>query len=144
VTQDMSAPNAKKILVVDDEKHIVRLVQVNLERRGYQVITAYDGIECLEKVKKEKPDLIILDVMMPRLDGFETLKRLKSDPETRDIPVVMLTARAQDKDVLTGYVLGTDLYLTKPFSPIELLTMVERIFQSQEEAEEGIYDLDRM
>ncbi|HID08107.1 MAG TPA: response regulator, partial [Armatimonadetes bacterium] len=87
---------------------------------------------------------IILDVMMPRLDGFETLKRLKADPETRDIPVVMLTARAQDKDVLTGYTLGTDLYLTKPFSPIELLTMVQRIFQSQEEEEEDIYDLDRM
>lgn len=140
----MSAQDAKKILVVDDEKHIVRLVQVNLERRGYQVITAYDGLECLEKVKKEKPDLIILDVMMPRLDGFETLKRLKADPETRDIPVVMLTARAQDKDVLTGYTLGTDLYLTKPFSPIELLTMVQRIFQSQEEEEEDVYDLDRM
>ncbi|HIE08638.1 MAG TPA: response regulator, partial [Armatimonadetes bacterium] len=77
----------KKILVVDDEKHIVRLVQVNLERAGYEVITAYDGDEALKKVKEERPDLIVLDVMMPKMDGFEVMKHLKADPTTRDIPV---------------------------------------------------------
>ena len=94
---------AKKILLVDDEKHIVRLVQVNLERMGHTVITAYDGPEALEKVKTDKPDLIVLDVMMPQMDGFEVLKRLKSDPTTRDIPVIMLTAKAQDADVFRGW-----------------------------------------
>ena len=131
----------KTILVVDDERHIVRLVQVNLERVGYTVITAYDGVECLEKVKTEGPDLIVLDVMMPRMDGFETLKQLRSDDSTKDLPVVMLTARAQDKDVLTGYTHGVDLYLTKPFGPLELITMIDRIFSSQEEDDEDVVDL---
>ena len=131
----------KTILVVDDERHIVRLVQVNLERVGYSVITAFDGVECLEKVKAEAPDLIVLDVMMPRMDGFETLKKLRSDESTKDLPVVMLTARAQDKDVLTGYTHGVDLYLTKPFGPLELITMIDRIFSSQDEDDEDVVDL---
>lgn len=131
----------KTILVVDDERHIVRLVQVNLERVGYSVITAFDGVECLEKVKAEAPDLIVLDVMMPRMDGFETLKKIRSDESTKDLPVVMLTARAQDKDVLTGYTHGVDLYLTKPFGPLELITMIDRIFSSQDEDDEDVVDL---
>lgn len=135
------AAEDKKILVVDDERHIVRLVQVNLERVGYSVITALDGVECLEKVKAEAPDLIVLDVMMPRMDGFETLKKLRSDDSTKDLPVVMLTARAQDKDVLTGYTHGVDLYLTKPFGPLELITMIDRIFSSQDEDDEDVVDL---
>lgn len=131
----------KRVLVVDDERHIVRLVQVNLERQGYDVLTAYDGVECLEKAKSEKPDLIVLDVMMPRMDGFEALQRLKTDPETSYIPVIMLTARAQDRDVLQGYQYGADLYLTKPFSPLELISLVKRVFESQEEEEGGAYRL---
>lgn len=131
----------KRILVVDDERHIVRLVQVNLERQGYQVLTAYDGVECLEKARAEKPDLIILDVMMPRMDGFEALQRLKTDPETSIIPVIMLTARAQDRDVLQGYQYGADLYLTKPFSPLELISLVKRVFESQDEEPGGTYRL---
>jgi two-component system alkaline phosphatase synthesis response regulator PhoP/two-component system response regulator VicR len=94
----------------------------------------------LEKAKSEKPDLIILDVMMPRMDGFEALQRLKTDPETSHIPVIMLTARAQDRDVLQGYQYGADLYLTKPFSPLELISLVKRVFESQEE-ETGTYRL---
>jgi two-component system, OmpR family, alkaline phosphatase synthesis response regulator PhoP len=117
----------KKILAVDDEKHIVRLVQVNLQRHGDEVHTAYDGREALEKVREVKPDLIVLDVMMPHLDGFGVLRRLKADPETRDIPVIMLTAKAQDADVFRGWQQGVDSYLTKPFNPLELITFVERI-----------------
>lgn len=130
---------AKKILAVDDEKHIVRLIQVNLERAGYDVITAGDGKEALEKVESEKPDMIVLDVMMPLMDGFEVLRTLKADPGTREIPVIMLTAKAQDADVFRGWQSGVDSYLTKPFNPMELLTFIERIFQSLEEAggEEG-------
>ena len=120
----------KKILAVDDERHIVRLVEVNLQRAGYEVVTAYDGREALEKVKAEKPDLVVLDVMMPYMDGFEVLKNLKADPTTAEIPVIMLTAKAQDADVFRGWQSGVDCYLTKPFNPMELLTFVKRIFDS--------------
>ncbi|MEN6371446.1 MAG: response regulator [Armatimonadota bacterium] len=121
---------ARKILAVDDEKHIVRLVQVNLERQGYEVVTANDGKEALEKVKAEHPDLVVLDVMMPYMDGFEVLQNLRRDPATRDIPVIMLTAKAQDADVFKGWQSGVDCYLTKPFNPMELISFVKRIFGS--------------
>ncbi|HUT75164.1 MAG TPA: response regulator [Armatimonadota bacterium] len=130
-------PKQKKILAVDDERHIVRLVQVNLERAGFQVISAFDGKEALKKVESENPDLIVLDVMMPHMDGFEVLKHLKSDEKTKDIPVVMLTAKAQDADVFRGWASGVDCYLTKPFNPIELLTFVKRIFESYDETGGG-------
>ena len=116
-----------KILVCDDERHIVRLIQVNLERQGWEVVTAYDGKEGLEKVKSEKPGLMVLDVMMPYMDGFEVLKSIRKEPETEKLPVIMLTAKAQDKDVFEGYHYGADMYLTKPFNPRELVTFVKRI-----------------
>lgn len=128
---------AKKILVVDDERHIVRLVEVNLERAGYEVLTAYDGVEALEQVEQEDPDMIVLDVMMPRMDGFDVLKNLQSDPKYKDIPVIMLTAKAQDADIFKGWQSGVSSYLTKPFNPKELLVFVERIFQSMEEGGEA-------
>ena len=131
---------ARKILTCDDEKHIVRLIQVNLERQGYEVITAYNGAECLEKVKEDRPDLIVLDVMMPEMTGFEVLDALKKDPETEGIPVIMLTARAQDSDVLRGWQSGVECYLTKPFNPMELIAFVKRIFSM----EEGIADEKRI
>lgn len=135
----------QKILAVDDEKHIVRLIQVNLERAGYEVITAFDGVEALRRVQEDHPDLIVLDVMMPQMDGFETLKNLKANPQTRDIPVIMLTAKAQDADVFRGWQSGVDCYLTKPFNPLELLTFVKRIFESLNEEdmgdEEGVYTI---
>lgn len=127
----------KKILAVDDEKAIVRLVQVNLEREGYEVVTAYDGREALEKVESERPDLIVLDVMMPYMDGFEVLQNLKKNPETRDIPVIMLTAKAQDADVFRGWQSGVDCYLTKPFNPMELKAFVKRVFKSLEDEAQG-------
>ena len=131
---------ARKILTCDDEKHIVRLIQVNLERQGYEVITAFNGAECLEKVKEDRPDLIVLDVMMPEMTGFEVLDALKQDPETESIPVIMLTARAQDSDVLRGWQSGVECYLTKPFNPMELIAFVKRIFSM----EEGIADEKRI
>ncbi len=118
---------ALKILVCDDERHIVRLIQVNLEKQGYQVVTAYDGKEGLEKIRSEKPNLVVLDVMMPYMDGFEVLKNLRRDVEFENLPVIMLTAKAQDKDVFEGYHYGADMYLTKPFNPNELVTFVKRI-----------------
>jgi len=132
----------KKILAVDDERHIVRLVQVNLERAGYEVVTAFDGKDALEKVESENPDLVVLDVMMPYMDGFEVLQNLRKNPSTRELPVIMLTAKAQDADVFRGWQSGVDCYLTKPFNPMELIVFVKRIFKSQEENEgDNRYDL---
>ncbi len=141
---------AKRILAVDDEKHILRLVQINLEKAGYLVVTASNGREALEAVALERPDLIVMDVMMPEMDGLEALKKLKENEQTADIPVVMLTAKAQDADVLQGWQSGADLYLTKPFNPIELLTFVKRIMDAQSEQksdktyeiEDDVYSLD--
>jgi two-component system alkaline phosphatase synthesis response regulator PhoP/two-component system response regulator VicR len=125
----------KRILAVDDERHIVRLVQVNLEKAGYEVVTAFDGKEALEKVASENPDLVVLDVMMPYMDGFEVLQTLRKNPSTRDLPVIMLTAKAQDADVFRGWQSGVDCYLTKPFNPMELISFVKRIFKSIDDNE---------
>jgi two-component system, OmpR family, alkaline phosphatase synthesis response regulator PhoP len=127
----------RKILAVDDEKHIVRLVQVNLERQGYEVVTANDGKEALQKVEEENPDLVVLDVMMPYMDGFEVLQNLRRNPSTREIPVIMLTAKAQDADVFKGWQSGVDCYLTKPFNPMELVSFVKRIFKSMDDPGDG-------
>ena len=122
-----------KVLVCDDERHIVRLIQVNLERQGYNVVTAFDGKEGLEKIRAEKPNVVVLDVMMPYMDGFEVLKTIRREPETENLPVIMLTAKAQDKDVFEGYHYGADMYLTKPFNPMELVTFVKRIVQGNDD-----------
>ena len=124
---------AKTILTVDDERSIVRLVQVNLERQGYNVLTAFDGREALEQIAEHRPDMVICDVMMPYMDGFEVLRQLRLNSHTRDLPVIMLTAKAMDNDVFTGYQRGATCYLTKPFSPLELIRFVKRIFESEAE-----------
>ena len=133
---------AAKILAVDDEKHIVRLVQINLQKEGYDVITASNGKEALERIAAEKPDLVIMDVMMPQMDGFEALKTLKSQPETVNLPVIMLTAKAQDADVFEGWKSGADLYLTKPFNPSELMSFVKRILQDRDNNNGDTYEID--
>ena len=116
-----------RILAVDDEPNIVRLIQVNLMRQGYQVETANNGVEALAKIRESMPDLLVSDVMMPEMGGFELLKNIRMDPALKDLPVIMLTAKTQDTDVLTGYAGGADMYLTKPFNPAELLQFVKRI-----------------
>ena len=123
----------KKILVVDDERQIVKLVEINLRKAGYDVVCAYDGVEALEKVQNDRPDMIVLDVMMPRMNGFDVLKKLQANPETEQIPVIMLTAKAQDADIFAGWQSGVSSYLTKPFNPRELLTFVQRIFESMDQ-----------
>lgn len=120
----------KKILIVDDEVHIVELVRVCLEDSDYEIIEAYDGLEALNKAKSEKPDLILLDIMLPKLDGYEVCKALKSAEETREIPVVMLTAKGQEVDKVKGFQSGADSYMTKPFSPLRLLTELEEKLSS--------------
>lgn len=114
------------VLVCDDERHIVRLIQVNLERMGYHVVTAFDGREALEKLRSEKPVLVMLDVMMPYVDGYEVLRSIRKNPETARLPVIMLTVKAQEGDETKGLEQGADMYMTKPFNPQDLRRFLEQ------------------
>jgi CheY-like chemotaxis protein len=116
-----------RVLVVDDAAAIRELIAVNLELEGYDVERCADGLEALEAVARRRPDVITLDAVMPRLDGFGTLERLRADPATADIPVVMVTARASGADVARVRALGVDAYLTKPFEPAELIATIQRV-----------------
>jgi DNA-binding response OmpR family regulator len=120
----------KKILAVDDHVHIVRLIQVNLER-DFHVITAADGEEGLVKAREERPDLILLDVVMPKKDGFTMLTELKEDPALRSIPVIMLTVKVQNQDIVRGLHEGALYYLPKPFHPSELHALVKRVLAGE-------------
>ncbi len=117
-----------KILVVDDEPHIVRLASVVLERAGYQVVAAFDGKEALKQIEAEQPELVILDIMIPYVDGFEVLQTLRKNPSTHDLPVIMLTAKSQDADLFHAWQHGVECYLTKPFNPAELVHKVNECF----------------
>jgi two-component system alkaline phosphatase synthesis response regulator PhoP len=115
-----------KILVVDDEIYIVHILDFSLGMEGYEVITALDGEQALERMKSEKPDLVVLDIMMPKLDGYEVCKSIKSNPTTKQTPVILLSAKGRNVDQKLGFDVGADDYITKPFSPRKL---VERINQ---------------
>ncbi|MGH2730446.1 MAG: response regulator transcription factor [Actinomycetota bacterium] len=117
----------KRILVADDDPVILRLIQVNLELEGYQVLTANNGEEAVETATAEHPDLVILDIMMPRMDGYQACETIKSEESTKDIPIVFLSAKAQQSDIDKGKAYGVDDYLTKPFDPAELIEVVERL-----------------
>ena len=114
-----------RILLVDDEPAILKIVAKRLEASGYEVLTAKDGDEALKKVKNENPQLIVLDVMLPKLSGYEVCRWLKSDIRYKKIPVIMLTARAQESDEEFGYACGTDAYVRKPFRAQELLATIK-------------------
>jgi len=122
-----SSITKKKILIVDDEKELVKLVSFHMGIAGYAVIPAYNGIEAFEAARRHKPDLIILDILLPRIDGWEVCRRLKADPKTSNIPIIMLSALSELNDKLKGFDLGTDDYVTKPFSPRELVVRVKRV-----------------
>jgi two-component system alkaline phosphatase synthesis response regulator PhoP len=116
-----------RILVVDDEIYIVHILDFSLGMEGYEVITALDGEQALEKARAEKPDLIVLDIMMPKLDGYETCKILKAEPDTKDIPVILLSAKGRNVDQKIGFEVGADDYITKPFSPRKLVERINAI-----------------
>ena len=118
-----------KILVVDDEEDILELVKHHLAREGYQIVCAGTGEKALIKAKTESTDLIVLDLMLPGMDGLEITKVLKSDPKTRHIPIVMLTAKGEEADIVAGLELGADDYITKPFSPRVLLARVKAVLR---------------
>ena len=113
------------ILVVDDEPGIVDIARTNLEGLGYRVVSAGNGLEALELIRQESPDLVILDILMPEMDGWEVLEKVEADPEMAGIPIIMLTARVSDEDVLRGLESGAVEYMTKPFYPQELVAAVK-------------------
>ncbi|MCB0005387.1 MAG: response regulator transcription factor [Anaerolineales bacterium] len=121
---DNAAPQL--VLVVDDEPRMIRFIRMNLELEGYQVIEARNGIQALEQVRQHLPDLVVMDVMMPELDGFETLRLLR---DISTVPVVLLTVKADEDDKIRGLELGADDYITKPFSPRELLSRVQAVLR---------------
>jgi len=120
----------KRILVVDDEKDFVEMLQIRLEANGYEVIPAYDGIQCVALAKGKKPDLILLDIMMPAGSGYLVCKKLKMDPLTWSIPVIFLTAKGRPDDVVEAYLVGAKYYLTKPYEPKVLLETVKRALEA--------------
>ena len=117
------------VLVVDDEPRMIRFIRMNLELEGYQVIEASNGIEALDQVRKHMPDLAVMDVMMPKMDGFETLRSLR---EITTVPVILLTVRSDEDDRIRGLELGADDYITKPFSPRELVSRVNAVLRRAE------------
>ncbi len=120
---------AYKILVVDDEPTIVRLMEFILARQGHEMIVAVNGEEALQKTRAHKPDLVLLDIMMPRIDGYEVAQQLRADPETASVPIIMLSAKAQEEDIRRGAEVGVDAYVTKPFSPEHLVQVVTEHLQ---------------
>jgi two-component system alkaline phosphatase synthesis response regulator PhoP len=118
-----------RILLVDDDPKIVRLVRTYLEQAGMTVFTAYDGEEAMYAIRRERPDLIVLDLMLPKRDGWEITKRVRADERLASTPILMLTARVEDSDRILGFELGADDYLTKPFNPLEVVARVRAILR---------------
>ena len=125
------AEAAKRILVVDDEPDVASLLTLMLKSRGYEVIVAGDGQEALDKARHEHPDLIVLDIMLPRLDGYKVARMLKFDEKFSHIPIVMVTAKIQEKDKKTGLEMGADAYVTKPFDTAMLMDKISEVLSKK-------------
>lgn len=133
--------NMAKVLVVDDEPDAVELVSFNLKTAGYEVVTADDGNEAIKRARQHCPDLILLDVMLPEVDGLEVCKLLRRDPITSGVPIIMLTAKAAEIDRVLGLELGADDYMTKPFSPRELVLRVKNLLKRRQAVDEKLETL---
>jgi DNA-binding response OmpR family regulator len=134
----MSNPASKKILIVEDEHDILQLVKLYLEKEGFRTLSATTGAEALWQVRHEKPDLVVLDLMLPEMSGLEVCKRLRSAPETAMLPIIMLTAKAEESDTIIGLELGADDYVTKPFSPKTLVARIKALVRRFErKADDG-------
>jgi two-component system phosphate regulon response regulator PhoB len=136
--EQLKPPARERILVVEDEEDIMELIRYNLAREGYRISSATTGEEGLRAAMRDKPDLVVLDLMLPGIDGIEVCRRLKADQQTRFIPVVMVTAKGEEADVVTGLELGADDYLTKPFSPKVLIARLRAVIRRREQ--EGVKD----
>jgi len=128
----------RRILVVDDEERMIRFIRMNLEHDGFQVVEAFNGRQAIQKLRDSTPDLILLDVMMPDLDGFEVLETIR---EGSSVPVIMLTAKGEEDDRVRGLELGADDYITKPFSPREMVSRVKAVIRRTEGAGGSMHDL---
>ncbi len=135
--QDESYKN-RRILVVDDEERMVRFIRLNLEHDGFQVIEAFNGTQAIQRLRDAMPDVVLLDVMLPDIDGFEVLKMIR---EISQVPVIMLTAKGEEDDRVRGLELGADDYITKPFSPRELVSRVRAVLRRVEASSGGIHGL---
>ncbi|MBK8985943.1 MAG: response regulator transcription factor [Chloroflexi bacterium] len=120
----------QKVLVVDDDKDVVRLMQAYLAQAGYEVLVAYDGETAVHSLRHDKPDLVLLDLMLPRLDGWEITRRIRSDPNLSATPIIMLTARIEDTEKIVGLEMGADDYVTKPYNPREVVARVRARLRS--------------
>ena len=125
----MKLKNNHDVLVVDDEEDLLELIRYNLHEEGYRVRCAMNGDEALRSVRENIPDLIVLDLMLPMIDGLEVCRRLKSDTETSSVPIIMLTARSEERDMIEGLERGADDYVTKPFSPQVLLARIKAVLR---------------
>jgi two-component system alkaline phosphatase synthesis response regulator PhoP len=134
MTQTMN--NRGTVLVIDDERDLIELVRYNLDKEGFDVVAATDGTSGLEIATKHKPNLVVLDLMMPGMDGLEVCRRMRGDERTRRIPVIMLTAKAAEADRIVGLELGADDYVTKPFSPRELVARVKAVLRRTADQQE--------
>ena len=119
---------SKKILIVDDEEVIRKLLKINLVKWGYEVTEATDGTQAIEKIGEDEFDLLICDILMPNMNGWEVLKEVKSNPKTKDMPIIVLTAKNEDTDMFKGYDLGANYYMTKPFTKDQLLYGLKLMF----------------
>lgn len=131
---------ARKILIVDDEEYIVELLQINLRQQGFLPICAYSGMEALEKAHQSRPDLILLDIMMPDMDGIETCRKLREDPTLKKVPIIMLSAKSEETDKVIGLGVGADDYITKPFGIRELFARINAALRRVEpsQPDEGL------
>jgi len=123
----------EKILIVEDEKDIIKMLEYNLKKEGFRILSVQDGEDALDSANKERPDLIILDLMLPGMDGLEVCRNLKGDTKTASIPLIMLTAKSQESDKVVGLELGADDYMTKPFSPRELIARIKAVLRRVKE-----------
>jgi two-component system, OmpR family, alkaline phosphatase synthesis response regulator PhoP len=135
-TQNNRNNMKEKILIVDDEKDIVKMIDYALKKEGYRTVSCYDGQDALDAARKERPDLVVLDLMLPGIDGLDVCKQLKKSSDTAMIPIIMLTAKAQESDKVIGLELGADDYVTKPFSPRELVARIKAILRRTQEKEQ--------
>ena len=124
-------PGKKRILIIEDEVTLVNLLKIRLEANNYEILAAYDGARGLEMAKKETPDLILLDLMLPKLDGYQVCRMLKFDAKYKKIPIIIFTARAQEKDKAIGKEVGADAYVTKPFEPEKLIETIEAVLRKK-------------
>jgi DNA-binding response OmpR family regulator len=132
----MSTAVPKKVLIVEDEKDILQLVKMYLDKEGFRTITAANGSDALRQVRSERPDLVVLDLMLPEIDGLEVCKKLRIAPQTAMLPIIMLTAKSEESDTVVGLELGADDYVGKPFSPRALVARVKALFRRLERTDD--------